>query len=248
MKKNIIITAVMLFFGATSLIAQDNHSILRNIDENTTFPDTDLSMTMAMVQEDPEKGTEKTLIQSFRNDEEDSFLILIKEPEVQLGQGYLNVDDNLWFYDPESRKFTHTSMKESFQGSDARNSDFEASSYEKDYRITSSEKGKLGSYNVLILELEALHDEVTYPFLKLWVMEESYLVLKSEEYSLTERLLRTSYFPSYARVGERYLADQMIFVDAVVDGKKTSISLSNISTAELPSYVFTKAYVERVNR
>jgi hypothetical protein len=31
------------------------------------------------------------------------------EPESQLGQGYLKVDDNLWFYDPESRKFSHSS-------------------------------------------------------------------------------------------------------------------------------------------
>ena len=66
--------------------------------------------------------------------------------------------------------------------------------------------------------------------------------------SLTERLLRTSYYPSYARSGERYIADEQLFVDALVEGKQTQITLENISTAAIPDNVFTKAYVERVNR
>ena len=44
--------------------------------------------------------------------------LLIQEPVTQKGQGYLLEGDNLWFYDPSSRQFAHTSLKETFQDSD----------------------------------------------------------------------------------------------------------------------------------
>ena len=40
----------------------------------------------------------------------------------------------------------------------------------------------------------------------------------------------------------------MIFVDELVKGKKTTITLSDISLAAVPDSVFTKSYIERVNR
>ena len=51
---------------------------------------------------------------------------------------------------------------------------------------------------------------MTYPFLKAWVTRESNLVLKTEDYSLTERLMRTSYYPRYARVGDSVVPTEMI--------------------------------------
>ena len=40
----------------------------------------------------------------------------------------------------------------------------------------------------------------------------------------------------------------MIFVDELVDGKKTQVSLKDLSIKDLPNSIFTKAYIERVNR
>lgn len=114
--------------------------------------------------------------------------------------------------------------------------------------MTDSSEGTLGDFSVWILELEAKNDEVTYPFKKIWVSKDDSLLLKSEGYSLNERLLRTSYYPSYTRAGESYIANKMIFADALVEGKTTSITLTDVSTTAIPDSVFTKAYVERVNR
>lgn len=226
---------------------EDPEQILVNIDTNTRFP-ADMTATVTLDEKDPQEGDETSRVRMFRRDAEDQFLLLFERPEVQLGQGYLNVEDGLWFYDPESRQFTFTSLEESFGGSDARNSDFQASSLADDYNVVSVEDGTLGQFDVWIMNLEATNDEVTYPFRKLWVSKDPNLILKSEDYSLTERLLRTSYFPSYARAGGSFIADEQLFVDALVEGKSTGVTLSNISTAEIPNNVFTKAYVERVNR
>jgi outer membrane lipoprotein-sorting protein len=248
--KNSVLTLLVTlftlgFFGAVT--AQDFVEILRVIDERNNFP-ADFAATFSMERIDPEDGEDARTVQVFRRDEDDKFLLLIQKPETQLGQGYLRIDDGLWFYDPESRQFTFTSLSEAFEGSDARNDDFGRSSLADDYQILSTVEGTLGRFEVWIIELEAVNDEVTYPFKTVSVTKEGGLLLKSEDYSLTKRLLRTSFFPSYARVGENFIADERIFVDALVDNKRTSFSITNISTNDLPDSVFTKAYVERVNR
>ncbi len=221
--------------------------ILSSIDELSTF-EGDLAAVMTFVSEDPETGVERQVVQQFRRDEGDMFLMLVQEPATKLGQGYLLIDDNLWFYDPESRNFSHTSMKEEFADSDARNSDFGASSLNEDYEAVSISEGRLGRYDVYILELEARHNEVTYPSEILWVTRDLYLPLKTEDYSGTGRLMRTSLFPSYARAGDNYIATNIIFIDELVEGKKTQITITDISVEPLADYIFTKAYVERVNR
>ena len=237
-------------FTASGLFAADvdTHALLTEIDRQRTFGERDFTAVMTMISEDPEDGVERLVVQQFRRDADDAFLILFRDPAVQRGQGYLRQGDNLWFYDPDSRKFSHTSLKESFQGTDARNSDFGEVSYADDYAVRTVEEGTLGKYAVWVLDLQATSEEVTYPFLKAWVTREGSLVLKTEDYSLTERLMRTSYFPRYARVGDSVVPTEMIFVDELVEGKKTRISLSELSEAAIPDSVFTKAYVERANR
>ena len=250
-KQNIvkILSGLGLIFSLTLASAQnqDFEEILKILDNRSNFQ-TDLSATMTLSRTDPEAGDDSRTVQMFRRDDDNLFLFLIEKPETQLGQGYLRVNDGLWFYDPESRQFTFTSLSESFEGSDARNRDFGASSLAEDYRVTSGTEGTLGNFDVWILELEATNSEVTYPFRKIWVTKENSLLLKSEDYSLTKRLLRTSFFPSYAKSGESFIANKMIFVDALVENKSTTITLTDISTATIPDNVFTKAYVERVNR
>ena len=130
----------------------------------------------------------------------------------------------------------------------AKNSDFRNSSRAKDYRVTLSSSGKLGKYECWILELEATMDDVTYPFMRLWVSKDSTLQLKAEEYSLTKRLLRTSLFPGYSKLADKYIATFSIFQDGLVAGKKTEIRVTDISVRALPDDMFTKSYLEKVNK
>ncbi len=234
--------------GLSALTTGEAKQLLINLDELRNFDSVDFSAVMTMVSQDPEKGVEKMKVQQFRRDSDDMFLMLFLEPDSKKGQGYLRVNDNLWFYDPESRKFNHTSMKESFGGTDAKHSDFRVSTLEEDYNVEKVTEGKLGKFPVYILDLKAVNDEVTYPREKLWITKNTNLLLKSEDYSGTDRLMRTSLYPKYAKVGKKYIPTIMIFVDDLIEGKKTQITLTNISTKDLPDTIFTKSYVERVNR
>lgn len=250
MRRKITAVFVILLLATFGVGAAqvDVDAILRTLDKQSSFPATDFSAKMTIVTEDPTKGIEKQVVTFFRRDKDEKYLLLVQEPKIQKGQGYLLLGDSLWFYDPESRNFTHTSLKENFQGTDAKNSDFSARSYAEDYKAVSVSEGKLGNYNVYIIELEAKNNEVTYPYLKLWVSKSPLLVLKAEEYSLSKRLLRTSLFPQYVKVADAYIPQSMIFTDALVAGKKTTITLSDISLTQLSDSVFTKSFIERANR
>jgi len=223
-------------------------AVLQKVDEQSSFPHTDLSAVLTIITEDPEAGLEKMVVRYFRRDDGERFLLVVEEPRTQRGQGYLLEGDNLWFYDPSSRKFAHTSLKESFQGTDARNADFGQWSYSSSYKVVDYTEGKLGNFAVYIIDLEAVDDTVPYPYVKLWVTKDSNLVLRTQEFSLNKRLMRSGLFPSYTRVGQGVIPTQMVFVDELVEGKKTQVSLSEISTAKLPDNVFTKAFLERANR
>lgn len=250
-KTTIIVLAALLGVASIPAFAMDVNEAqerLVTLDDARNFEGSDFSAVMTLISEDPEEGVEKQVVQQFRRDSEDKFLMLIQEPAVMLGQGYLRIEDGLWFYDPESRQFNYTSLKEQFSGTDARNSDFGSSAYAEDYRVVSVEEGTLGRYEVYILDLEATSNEVTYPRETMWVTRDLFLPLKIEDYSEAGRLLRTSLFPSYTRAGDDYIATTMIFVDELVEGKTTQITITDISLDTVPDSVFTKSYVERVNR
>lgn len=248
----IAVGVILLTFVLGSVVSAEDftgmEAILEKIDAQSRFDDTDFSAVMTMIVEDPEKGIEKLVVRQFRRDAGDRLLMLIQEPVTQRGQGYLLEGENLWFYDPSSRKFAHTSLKETFQDSDARNADFSQWSYSSSYEVEGYEKGVLGKFDVYIMDLKAVDDTVPFPYVRLWVTQDSHLVLKSEEYSLTRRLMRSSLFPKYAKVGQATIPTQLILIDELVEGQKTQITLSEISISKIPDHVFTKAYIERVNR
>lgn len=251
--KKIQFVFVVLCILVTGIVAQAQdfshiEAVLERVDAQSRFDESDFSAVLTMIVEDPEKGIEKLVVRQFRRDDGERFLLLIQEPVTDKGQGYLLEGDNLWFYDPSSRQFAHTSLKETFQGSNARNADFGSSSYSSSYEVEGYLEGTLGNFEVYIIDLKAIDDTVPFPYMKVWVTKDSDLVLKTEEYSLTYRLMRTGLFPKYTKVGDVVIPMQMIFVDELVKGQKTQIAVSEISVSPIPDHVFTKAYIERVNR
>lgn len=60
-------------------------------------------------------------------------------------------------------------MKDSFGGTDAKHSDFRVSTLKSDYAVENVKEGKLGKFEVYIMDLKARNSEVTYPGIKMWV-------------------------------------------------------------------------------
>ena len=258
MKKQYLL--ILFSFIIISLTAaesvQQYERILKEIDKNTTFKNSDLSAEYTITTRKPGGSTSTTVAAMFRRDRTEEFLILIIEPEVDKGKGYLKKGDNLWLYDPVGRSFTFTSAKERFQNSSARNSDFNRSNFSEDYKAVAGKKTKLGKFSCSLIELESTNNSVSFPKMKIWVSEKDNLVRKIEDYSLSGQLMRTTAIPSYQKVGNRWIPLSLVIVDHLnsknIGGKteyeRTYIKINKPSLSDIPDTVYTKEYLERVNR
>jgi len=248
-KKAVIFITLIFSLVLLPALSSDNYGqILEDIDNLQNFGDNDFTTIYTIVSEKPGEEREVLEVRLFRRDVRDLFLMIIISPEVQKGQGFLQLEDNLWFYDPESRKFEHSSAKENIQNSDAKNNDLMVQTLADDYTVVSHEEGVLGNIPVYILNLEAKNDEVPYPEMKLWVRQSPTLPMKSDEYGYSGRLMRSSAYLNYVKVGNKYLPTRILMVDMLNVGEKTQITMTNPSIGALPDYVFTKAYLEKVNK
>jgi len=242
------IFAGLALSSAAGAQTPDWKTLLADVDRSTSFENGDFSALITVVSTKP--GEDNSVIEAryFRRDKAKLFAILIQKPAVQKGQGYLQDNNNLWFYDPESRKFAFTSLRESFQDSDAQNSDFSTSTLAADYRVDAGTEARLGANDVWILDLSASSVTVPVAKRKLWIRKSDRLVLKEEHYSVSGRLIRTIAIPKYQTVAGRFVPVSMLIVDNLKAGEKTQITFGEVSVSKLPDEVFTKAFLERMSR
>jgi outer membrane lipoprotein-sorting protein len=228
--------------------------VLKKADSLVTFPDTDFSAMYSFVQETPGQGSSSKQAMVFRRDRENTYLIVIVQPEEDKGKGYLKSGNNLWYYDPVSRRFTFTSAKDRFQNMNARNSDFTRSNLAGDYKVAGSQRAKLGIYDCWLLDLVASSDEITFPKMKIWIGDDG-LVRKTEDYSYSGQHLRTVAFPQYQQLGGRYIPVTVVILDelrgAVINGKfekeRTTYTITRPSLQKLPDATFTKTWLEKLS-
>lgn len=223
-------------------------AILTELDTLGDFSGGDFSALYTIVSQKPKEKDSVTQVRMFRRDDKEQFAMLVMLPEVNKGQGYLREGDNVWFYDPTSRKFSFSSMKENIQDSEAKNGDLTKRSLVDDYEVTSMTEGTLGKIAVWIIDLKARSTEVSYERIVLSVRKDKTMLLKQQDYSVSGRLMRTTLFPKYVELGGRLMPSQLLIVDELNPGERSQMTMAEQSLEILPDKVFTKAFLEQVNK
>lgn len=204
-----------------------------------------------------EKNKEPKLLQSivYRQDDTNKFMILFTRPKEEAGKAYLKIDKNLWNYDPGTGKWERRTEREKIGGTNSRRADFDEPSLVDDYNVRFEGPGKLGSYQVHQLELVVKDGkDVAYPKLKLWVDQAEKNILKREEYSLSGKLMRTSFYPKWNKVyskskkGDVYVPEEIRIFDELEKGNSTIILLKDVDLSKLEDSMFTKAWIESKSR
>jgi len=246
---------ILTGFCAQSVFANTDQELLAKVDSLVSYLDSDFQAEYVIVQDRPGQSRSTTVTGVFRRDSREQYVIIIMEPLISRGQGYLREGNTLWFYDPESRRFNTSSNTSRFQNTNARNSDFTRSTLAQDYRVVAGENVRLGRFNCRLLTLEATAAGVTYPRMKVWISEDN-LLRKSEDYSLSGQLLRTSVVSDYYNIGGRFVPRQILFVDellgAVINGtfvnERTQITINRPSFNRVADSVFSLTFLESVNQ
>jgi len=191
----------------------------------------------------------------MRRSQDQKFLILFNKPKASQGQGYLRLDKNLWFYDPAVGKWERRTERERIGGTNSRRSDFDESRLAEEYDPEDNGEQKLGAYTAQVMTLKGKPGiDLAFPTIKLWVDKETKNVLKRQEYALSNRLLRTAYYPKWKKVySESKKADvwypqEIRFFDEVEKANSTLILIQSVDLRPLEANIFTKAWLESQSR
>ena len=191
----------------------------------------------------------------FRRSEDQKFIILFTKPKASQGQGYLRIDKNLWFYDPSVGKWERRTERERIGGTNSRRSDFDESRLALEYDPEDNGEVKLGAYTAQVMTLKGKPEiDLAFPVIKLWVDKESKNVLKRQEFALSGRLLRTSYYPKWKKVYSEsrkmdvWYPEEMRFLDEVEKANQTLIVVKSVDMKPLEANLFTKAWLESKSR
>lgn len=253
--KKIILTFLLgaaVFASGFSQVSEDiadkAFKIMENTEDILAYHG-DYSATMSLVIDKPGKPRENLQYKIFQRTDDKLMTLVQLFPEADKGVGYLRDNENIWSYDPISRKFSHTSIKEALGDSDVKLDDVDQAKtkWRENYEVTAYEEGTLGKFAVDIITLTAKTTDPAYAKSKYYIRKDIPLLLKEEDFSGSDRLMRTILLPKYAKVPAGYVATQAIMRDELNKGEQTQQVISDLTFDKLPDRIFTKAYLEGLN-
>jgi hypothetical protein len=207
--------------------------------------------------EQKEKGKEDLLYEAliYRRDKDDKLVILFTKPKSEKGKGYLRIDKNLFLYDPNVGKWERRTERERIGGTGSRRRDFDESRLADEFKPSYIAREELGKYDVHHMKLTAREEaDVAYPVMEVWIDTETNNILKLQEFALSGKLVRTTYYPRWAKetnekTGEEvYFPKEIRIYDEIEEGSKTTMVFRAVDLKELPDNIFTKAWLESKSR
>jgi hypothetical protein len=191
----------------------------------------------------------------YRRDLDDKWMILFLKPKAEAGKGYLRLEKNLFLYEPSIGKWERQTERASIVGTGSQRSDFDESRLSEEYKVEYIGYEKLGKFNVHHLKFTALPKiEVSSPILHLWIDAETKNILKRQEHALSNKLLRTIYYPQWQKMfsksknAEVFVPQSIRIFDEVEKGNSTVIAIRDVYLDPLPANIFTKAWMESQSR
>lgn len=240
---------------AVAALSKDELTALLKVVDERQRNQGDWRSQIYMEQKEKDKVDVVYEAEVYRRSADQRFMILFNKPKASQGQGYLRIDKNLWFYDPAVGKWERRTERERIGGTNSRRSDFDESRLAEEYDAEDNGEEKLGVYTAQVMTLKGKAGlDLAFPVIKLWVDKESKNVLKRQEFALSGRLLRTSYYPKWKKAySESKKADvwypqEIRFFDEVEKANSTLILIRTVDFKTLPSNLFTKAWLESKSR
>lgn len=151
----------------------------------------------------------------------------------------------MWIYIPGTRNPIRISPQQQIMGR-VSNADVARVVYNLDYSTDSIEDDNLDGKNVTKMSLTAKTKGAAYETINLWIEKESFKPIKAEFYTISGRILKTTYYKGYREI----LGKERPTILEIHDGiKKSEISImeySDIKIEDTPDMYFQKTYMERV--
>ena len=207
--------------------------------------------------EQKEQGKSDLVYQAvvYRRDLTDKLAILFTKPQSEAGKGYLRADSNLFFYDPAVGKWERRTERERIGGTDSNRQDFDQSRLAEEYDPAWVGAEQLGKFPVDHLKLAGKPGvDVAYPTVELWLDQATGNILKRQDFALSGKLMRTTYYPQWNKLfseskqAEVFFPKEIRIFDEVQKGNTTTVVMQEVDLKTLDDAIFTKAYLESKSR
>lgn len=252
--KKIFLVFLLVVFSYSVLFAEvpSNEQMYDIFDElfsKMNFDGEDFTCTVSLISEKPASPKSVFQYKLYRRDSSDQTTLVLLAPETDKGQGFLQEKNNLWFYDPISHQFTHSSLKRNLNDTDAKLSDVKKKTqFRFSHEITKIEEAKVGKVDVYAVSTKVTDKDAAYPEEKYFIKKsEPFFIIKIESYGASGHLMRTTLIPKYVKIGKANLPVQQIYINELNKGEKTTQLFSDFDPSKIPDMVFTKAYLEKIN-
>ena len=172
-------------------------------------------------------------------------VVMVIEPQSERGQMMLMKGRDLWIFLPAVSQPVRLSLSQRLTGQVA-NGDLARANFAGDYKPRLLRTEQVDGEKMHVLELIAVDRAVTYHRVLYWVRQSNHWPHKAEFYSLSDRLLKTSEYQNYAKMGGRVRPTRLVMHDAVRNGDESVLDYADMRLRDLPDKVFTKDYLKRL--
>jgi outer membrane lipoprotein-sorting protein len=253
-----LLVATTVFLAAApafaELTAAEMLSMLKEVDDRQRATG-DYKALAYIEQKEKDKADIVREMLVYRRDADDKLMLLFTKPKSEEGKGYLRIDKNLWFYDPSVGKWERRTERERIGGTNSRRSDFDDSRLAIEYDPTDEGEERLGVYTAQHLKLTGKpNQDLAFPVIQIWIDKASKNILKRQEYALSGKLLRTSYYTKWTKIfssskgGDVWYPGEIRFYDEVEKANQTLVIIKSVDATALPQNLFTKAWLESKSR
>lgn len=238
---------LLILFSGMSLYGKDDAKvILAKVDAYRGY-NQPFQMNVEVVDYDKNgKVGHKLSFLAYIKDRQSSFLKYIYPP-IDKGKVLLMVDDNVWFYHKKISKPLRLSQRQRLLGN-VSNADVARANFSFDYSPKIQGRKNIKKQNALVLELNAKHKKVAYSKIILYLSPDTYKPIQGEFYAFSGKLLKTSTYTQFHKVGNSLKIKQMEIVDAVLKGTKTTINYSEYKLKSLPDHYFNPDFLPRIRQ
>jgi len=246
MKKRSIGPIGLIGLISLALAAPTGEYVLSKVDENN-HTDTRIAVSQMVIH--LARTTRTVRAKSWVRGADESFTEFLYPPR-DAGTKMLKLGDELWTYTPSTDRTIKMSghmLRQSVMGSDL--------SYEdmmEDNRLLDLYSAEVAGEDTVLarrcwlLELTARSPDVSYARRRIWVDEERFVPMREHRFAKSGKLLRTTDVKGVSLRQGRWVADRVLFKDALKAGSGTEFVLDSINfNVTIPDFVFSKASLRK---
>lgn len=244
----VFLGAVVLFAAPARLHSLTGTEFLKKIDANMLYEKRTTAAAMTINRPNRPTKIMELIIYSKGLDQA---AIEYTAPAREKGTRFLKIEDNLWIYMPSTEKVMKISghmLRQSMMGSDFSYEDsVRNESLEEMFRAEIVGEEEMAGRPCHVLRLESKKQDVSYPYMKLWVDKEWMIPIKEELMALSGKVIKEVILGEVKQFGSRYIPTRIVMRDLLRKDTSTEILLKDVRfELELSEdLVFSRRWLER---